>query len=522
MKRLVLAASIAVLLAAAVVPALAQNAKRPVVLLFETNKGEGADTELAAATTKALRLYFRQTEKVEAAAFDRESPTVLRAIMEKRLTPDQVASYSSRDQRLLVASTLGFDYAAGSEISIKTGSIEVKLWVGQVRDKKGSWESTGYARAMGSDAFNMSNSMQSAASAAVVDIARKAFNGLPVVPQPDAADGTESTAIAQQPAPQPPTATDYEISGDAHTKDGNLAQAIQDYSRAVSADPSNAALRIKLAEAYGRKGIYDQAYAELGRATMAGADQAAVDAAKDRIARIQSGEQAPVATDPAPPAPQPPTNGEPSTASLNAAADAVAKMVDGDRLWTRGQPDEAAEAYRQSIKLNPSDWRAHERLAVVDASMALFDESRRALEQLKVVQPKPSAAVIANRYDMLRKAFDKHFAGMLRQYQSDSAAFEKHEITRESYYTSIKSMAERLETMTQFLDAIPTPESKQSANLRRSLACGLMAQAATNLLDYLETNNTTSKANADVFVLQAEKETETAAKMEAGGVASAE
>ncbi|MDH7602117.1 MAG: hypothetical protein QHI38_08210, partial [Armatimonadota bacterium] len=52
------------------------------------------------------------------------------------------------------------------------------------------------------------------------------------------------------------------------------------------------------------------------------------------------------------------------------------------------------------------------------------------------------------------------------------------------------------------------------AHIRRVLACGLMAQAAANLLDYLETNSSTSKANADVFASQAKIEIQGAAKLD--------
>lgn len=530
MRRIVSLCLIALLFTAIAPCAIAQrSAARPVVLVFETNKGEGADRELAAATTKALRTYLRETERVDAAAFDRESPTVKRAIMEKHLTEEQVASYSSREERLQVAQVLGFNYAAGSEISVKEGTIEVRLWVGQVGgETPQTWESIGSARATGAGSLNLDNAMQSAASAAVVDMDRKAFAELPRIPQADPTGTADTAAITATPAqPAGPSAQDYVNAAEKNLEEGSIAQAIQNYSRAVNADPANASLRLKLAEAYAQKGMFDEALAEIGRATIVGGSEQDVAATRDRIEKMRAG-QAITPVNPA--VPEQPENPDQTSAQQDSApvenpdtqnlqpkdrlSAALAKMLQGDKLWNSGQPDEAAQAYKESIALNSADWRAHERLAVVTASIALFDESRRAIAQLNAVQPNPPVTVVTNRYEMLRKAFDKHFASLLRQYDADYADYTKQSMTRERYYISIKGMAERLETMTQFLDSIPVPDSKQSINLRRSLACGLMAQAASSMLDYLETNNDKAKTDAETFVMQAKKEVETAARLE--------
>ena len=70
--------------------------------------------------------------------------------------------------------------------------------------------------------------------------------------------------------------------------------------------------------------------------------------------------------------------------------------------------------------------------------------------------------------------------------------------------------------MAKFVDFLTVPEGKQSSNTRRSLACGLMAQAASSLLEYLEGNNDKAKANAATFASQAKSELETAQKLESG------
>jgi len=75
--------------------------------------------------------------------------------------------------------------------------------------------------------------------------------------------------------------------------------------------------------------------------------------------------------------------------------------------------------------------------------------------------------------------------------------------------------------MAKFLDVLPYPEDKRAANLHRSLACGQLAQSASSLRDYLETNNAGSKSNADRFIAQAKKELETVTRLESGQSADA-
>ena len=507
------------LISAPVVQCTAEEAKRPMVLLFDASAGEGADKRLAAAATKAIRSYLRDTRRVDTMVFDRESPTVLRAIMDKRLTADNVASYSSRAERIEVAKVMVFQYAAGAEITIKNDNVEVRLWVANVAGgKKSTWETTGSAAVGGTGNSDSDNAMQCAASAAVIEMARQAFVNLVPIKESEPSSGNETTAITVDQMPTPPTATEYSSQAESSINDGNLAVAIQQYTQAVNADPSNGVLRIKLAEAYARKGLYDDANSELGQALMVGADKALVDEAKLRIEAMRNGQTAQGS--------ETKSNTEPgaSTTLKTEGSDttdvkanpvgSVGKMMEGDKLWNAGKPDEAAEAYREAIKLNPSDWHTYERLAVVNAALALFNESRKALMLLAKVQPSPSPETLQVRYDLLRKAFDRHFTSLLRQYDTDISEFTSRKITRESYYNSVKGHALRLESMSQLLDVIAVPPAKQSANLHRGLAFGLMAQAASSMLDYLETNNEKSKANAEVFANQARKEIETAAAME--------
>ena len=500
-------------------------ASRPVVVVFASVPGEGVDKALADSATKALSNYLRDTHQVDVLLFDRESPTVLRAIMDKSLTADQVAGYASRQERMLVAKALSYEYAASSEVAIKNGIVEVEVWLAKSNGaKKEQWKALGQSSVGGGTGdLSYDNAMQSATSAAVVSVSRQAFLGQPAIDDKPATP-EDTTAIGAEliPPPAPPTAGDYAGQAQDSLKSGNIALAIQQYQQAVNADPTNPSLRIKLAEAYAHRAMYNEAASELDKAAQMDADQDQLAAARSQIADLRAGmspASSPKAVDSQPKSSvvkTPPPSG--STRAADASKDdsksALAKLRAGDDLWRSAKVDEAAEAYKEAIKLNPADWRAYERLALVNMSMSLYSEARKAVEQLQTIQPKPPAKAMSARYDLFIKVFKQSFAGLLKQYERDADDYRTMRISRESYYTGAKGIGYRVEMMARFLDELSVPEDKKSVNLHLSLACGLASQAASSLQDYLESNNETSKSNADTFISQAKKELDTVRKME--------
>lgn len=535
-RTLVIVSILAVLATTASVAAPKKNAApgtaptRPIVVVFDTAKGDGVDKALAASATRAICAYLRDTQRVDTVPFNSESPTVVRAIMDKQLTADQVASYSSQEDRILVARALSYDYAAGAEVSIKDDQLKVKLWVAKADGgKKNRWETTTQST-VGAGINDKDNAMQSATSAAVITIARQAFMNVPIVAESNPTTGAETTAIAPDlaAAPTPPGAADYAAQGEASLKAGDVAVAIQQYQLAVNADTQNATLRMLLVDAYVQKKMYREANAELDRAELVGASAEQVAAKRKMIDALLSGRAA-TRVDPHPSATQPAQTDNTSTTDVQPKAEtptstdtpksAVAQMLAGDKLWRSSKPDEAADAYREAIKLNPNDWRAYERLALVDASISMFTESRLTIEQLAKVQPNPTAAVLAKRYSLFSAIFAQWFNTLFKQYDDDSADYAKHVISRESYYSSIKGLNGRLESMAKFLDSLPVPEDKKDAALHRGLACGLLFQGVSSLQDYLETNSKDSKSSADTFVAQAKKEIDAVKTLEASRVA---
>lgn len=513
-------------------PVVAEDKARPVVLVFQVDKADKLSDAFATSVTRALRNYYRETQRVEATIFDRESPAVKRAILDKKFTADSVATYSTKEQRVSAANILGFEYASGAEVTFDTAKgidgkvLKLKVWLVDVNGRKASWEASSVGIYQDTNEFDLENAMQSATSKAVIDVTRQAFAKLPVITDAQPISGDESIAVggAKTPEVKQPDSSDYSSNAEESLSEGNLAVAIQEYSHAVNADPTNGPLRIKLALTYAKKQMYKEAVDALNGALEIGADKKLVDDARQKVELMRGGQS--VAVD------QPKAQEQPKQVELSpspviqeqikltndATAAAVVKLVEGDKLWKKGDPDGAAKSYAEAIKLNPKDWRSYERLAVVNASMSLFSESRFALEQLKVVQPNPPATVIATRYEILRKAFDKSFTTLLNQYEDDTADYASKKITRESYYNTINGLALRSESMAKFVDAVTVPTLKEAANIHRSLACGLFAQASSSMLDYLISNSAQSKTNAQTFIDQAKKELQAAAEMDGNRV----
>ena len=348
----------AILFAALPGQAGAADSPRPIAVVFPTAHGDGIDKALADASTQALCNYLRESGRVDVMAFDRESPTVLRAIMDKELTADQVASYSNHQQRIDVAKALSYDYASSAEISVKDGVVNVKVWLAKAKGgKKDQWEALGQSSVGGGvGALNFVNAMQSATSAAVISVTRQGFLGLPAIQEKAAATPSDTIAIAADllTPPAPPTASDYTGQADESLKEGNIALAIQQYQQAVNADPANPSLRLKLADAFARRALYDEANSELDRAEALGADSEKLSTIRKRIDALRDGK--PVAAEPEP-ALQPQTppqdvevtqpTAAPDSTAPKAKADtkaAIAKMKQGDSLWRAAKVDEAAGA----------------------------------------------------------------------------------------------------------------------------------------------------------------------------------
>jgi len=498
---------------------------RPTVLVFTVNVDDGVDLTLVATATRAIRDYLRQSGKVEAILFDKKSPLVERAIMDRKVSPEKIENYESQKARADVANALSLDYACGAHMSIDQEKVKMSMWLIDSSNQKRKWEVPDFVASSGRlDDMGIRNAIQSVTSGLVNEIVRDAFSKLPTVaPEPTIAVQDD------QPAPKPTdTTTDATTISNAaadNLKQGNTARAIDLYQKAINANPSDYTLRVKLAEVYHKRGMDAEAGEELDRAIALGADKTVIETARQRIMSGVDVTQAQKenngnASNPTPAVdtnnPKPPVttttvkpraNTETTNQSRSTANVTVAPGIsDGDKLWNGGDAEGAEQAYQQVIAADPKNWQAYERLAILLAAQYKFTDSRKILAQLNSVQTAPPADVLANRYKWLTQVLDYDVNSLLSQMESDLATFESHRVTRESCYESISTAKTQLQSLVVYADDLLYPPEMRQANANRVQSCRLGAQAASGILEYLETNLVKFKNNAAVFMEQAKVE----------------
>ncbi len=476
---------------------------RPVMLLFELKAGEGARKDVAKAATVSVRKYLRNTEKVDVILFDRESPIVERAVVQKALTEEQITTYAAREDRINVAVALQFDYACAGDITIDGNNIKINLWGGKpgekAKDKPLIWEGVGSSSASGTGDNGIANAVESAASMAVLDMANKAFGGLVRIPSKDALAQDNSDAITPA-VDSGDSVGDLFAKGDEAAAAGNTAVAIDYYKQVINKAPNNFEARLKLADIFIKRGYNDEAKDEINRAEALGADPKECERLRNKIAGIDA-----VAggTDPQQqPAPDATKPDKPiQTRTFTYPNDS--KILEGDRLWNEKATDKALAAYREAAKITPSDYRPYERMAMLYASVGKFGECVQTLAALNKADPYPPENDLANRYRVFSLTFDKHFESAMKKYNSSFNAYADGSSTRESYYNTLRSLSTRLTQMASFADSMPAPAYAQAVNAKRGSAATFLAQAVSSVLLYLETGDSAQTENADVFASQA-------------------
>ncbi len=508
MKRLITSILLAFFVAVGVT---AWCAEAPKTLIFEAVPGEGADENLARSVTRAQREYMRSTKRTEVEIFLRSSSSVERAIMEKLVTADQVASYATKEDKITVGRKLGFDFVAGSDITYKDDTLTVNLWMSGVSGKKSqNWQTQKVSKTRGAAPNKVDNAVQSATSAAVHEIVPKAFSKTPVVPDEPEAVEIEAAPLPDLSVIQPPSPDELIQQAEESMKRGDLAQAIDQYSKAVNLDPGNGALRLELAGVYLKKGMVNDAFDEMMRAQNAGADPVKVQELGLLIAKAVPAEPDADSPPTTPALPVSPTNTRPAPASprppIVSSNAAIAKLNEGDQFFKKSQMPQAIQAYKQAMALSPRDWRGAERLTLALAAVGKFAEAKTAMAELKKVNPDPSPDVLARRYRGLRMAVDKRLRLLIDQYKSDYSAYQQKRLSREKFYNSVQEASATFQEMAAFVDKLQTPPERKEINLRRSLACGLASQAADGMMDYLETDSLKASGNSAAFMSEAESE----------------
>jgi len=495
--RTLVAVSLVVFLLAPVVRAA--NAELPTVLLFPVTLSDGAKPDLAAEATQAIKTYLRQTGKADVVDFDPESVLFKRALREHHIKPEDLVAVTTLEARLRVAGLIGADCAASGDVSVKDDRVKASVWLAQTQTKK-VWRTEGVTvvSPVGARDRALSNAMQSAISSVVYQLVDHVFKGGKAGAAVLAPGPQVGSSVAQTAEPPADDAASHVDKAERFAKAGDLASAILEYRNAVNADPRNMDTRLKLVRLYEQREMHSQAIEELQRAQDIDPENEAV---RQEMAAIYERRGAPdkaakVLTSQADQRPQ----------------DLKSRLAAGDYCWKHKKFEEAEEQYRRAVEIDPNNPVPHERLALALAVQSLFNESRKELEQLAKLDPKPEPKVADERYTGLRAFADGDARNLLDQYDAGARSFANREMTRESYYDFVKGIAIRFDSISRFLEALTPPESASSTHRHRILGCSLMVQACTSTLRYLETNKASEKESAAIFAAEARRHLETAAK----------
>ena len=470
--------------------------KKPVVLVFDLNPGAGAGAEFVRLSTQDLKVFLRETNRVDAVQYIVDSPVVQRAILEKAMTGDEANSPTAPEQRLKMAKLFGAQYYAGGDVSATGGNVDLTLsltevstgrkWTSQPRTSLNSVQS-------GDSNRDLANARASAIRTAVTQISQQALAALPeIAPEPaqqsaESGDKLDEKAMAERFALV-----------DRYLKEDNAAGAISELKRIINSDPKAIEPRTKLANVYLQQKKYDQAVDELKRALdLAPGNQdiqrslaAAYEAQGSRSDALGLYNKLLEGKDPV------------STGSLRIAL--------GDTYWRSAKIEDAVSQYKSAAEANPKDPTPHLRLARVYAAKAQFTEGAKEIEAAKKLTLEGSPVMDSETFQGFLKVADIEIRAIYAQYQSGDAAFRAGDRTREDYYTTAKELGARAAALAAFLDVIPPPDEFGPSKRHRVLGLTLFSQGASSLMTYLQSDDTDARADSTLYITEAVKEFQTA------------
>lgn len=478
-------------------PAMLQAADQlPIALLFPVQAREGASTSLAASATQAIKEYLRGTGKMDVATFDSESPIVKRALLEHRITTQDLLDDGKVDTRMKLCKLIGTDYAVSGDIVVLKDKVNMGVWIGDVKINK-MWPVSASSEIadFGNKDRAISNAMQSTASTLIWQLASEVLKDVKPKPQvnPNVKDDsdlppTEDTTL---PAKQVDDASLHVAKAEQFIKDKDDANAIIEYKAAINFEPKNIELRLKLAGLYDKRKMFEQAIDELNRASELAPEN---DDIRKQLAAVYLEKGSP----------------EKSVLVFKSYADKhpedlSSRIATGDQFWKQNMFDKAEEEYKAAAVIDKKSPLPHERIAMILAAQSMFTESKQELEVLQTMDTQPAQATQEARYKSFRSYIDPSIATLMDQYDSATKSFAAKEVTREYYYDFIDGISLRFDSIAKFLDTMAVPSSSTSIHKRKVLGCSLMSQACARMESYLESNKASEREEASILVNEARK-----------------
>nr|CAA9277399.1 hypothetical protein AVDCRST_MAG63-3317 [uncultured Armatimonadetes bacterium] len=194
-----------------------------------------------------------------------------------------------------------------------------------------------------------------------------------------------------------------------------------------------------------------------------------------------------------------------------------ARLGLADLLLTQGKVAEAEALYRAVKEREPANAVAAERLARLHATRGDFAAAMKEMEAL----PADSAV----RYTTARDLFDSGATLVAATLAQSRKTFDKGRTSREAFFETATAQAERANTLVSFLKACPPDQNAPSlvrAYRQRVLAASLLAQAAANVLAFIETGDAAADTQATVLLGEARNSLSEARAAEGPRAAAAE
>jgi thioredoxin-like negative regulator of GroEL len=482
--------------------------------------GVSPEEEMALKAARAVKDRLDDSNAVTAVIFDPESPLFKRAAQEAKITfgkrrevtPDEqiaLAKMAGAIYSLAISTQSIPDGGGNSEIIVSGIDLDTKkVWSDRAKfmtvggqQQSSSKQGSGDANAVRAPVSvqQADNSLISAANTIVTrllngplgDYGRVAVptNLLPP-PLKNAADTI--------PAAEAEAALAAYDQADVLLAEGDTGGAIVTLRRAISQSPLNPKLRLLLVKAYVAAKRPNEAASEAKRSMQIAPPTD--EAGKIEMTRLIAEAFA--------------ASGDRDSA--RAAYEQVIASQPG-AVWARmslaaihqaeGRVNLAADQYRAVLKTDPGNKEAATGLAHILAAKGDFKAALAELGPDDETAATPAQR--AARHAAATVLFDEYAPQVANLMAQNRQAWEAKTLSREAFYKATSSQQNKITALLAMLRAStpdPADITATKAHTRRIHAATLLAQAATSLVNYLETGNADSGSQAALWLNEFQKE----------------
>ena len=499
--------AILILVPSSVWAAAPQDGKIPLVIAFTCPLGDKPGPSEADVVMGVFE-QMNNSGLVKVLVFNRDSKTLARAILEKKITQDVVNEVSNPQKAAQVAGALGADYALC--VQGTTVESDISIFAQLLKAPAGeNWMSAsrGKIADSGPKPVNRDNAISTAASSAVSQVFIMAFGQESVM---QAGISTPKNLVSSPLIPMTtdtPRDTAAEYADiikrvDAYVAKKDLPNAIVELRRAINLQPDKAEPRVKLAGLYSDLGMTALAIDECRRVLLFNKGDASV---YNMLAKMYI------------------ANGAMAEAALQCAEivrldpqNADARMNLGDVNWNQGKIDDAAKEYEEAAKLAPANPTPHEKLKILYQARKKYPQ---ALEEALLAK-KSAAGTISDdaaQYNIVAQVLRDEINTIMGKLSSSASEFSSEKISREDYYADARDAANRISALEGFLSKQPVAGSLKSAHAHAMLAVSLLAQAGGSVVSFLETEKQHYADEASLLQGEAGKELDQFSKILAKG-----